>query len=316
MKQNRRDFIKTTSAAAAGVAFSPQIFAQTLMAKEKNHPICIFTKCLQFLDYKQVGQILAEVGFDGAELSVRKGGQVLPENVTIDLPKAIKAIQKSGISVPMMVTDITNADDPMTEKILGTAAELGISCYRMGYLNYDKNLSIPHNLDIHKKAFEKLEKVNRKFGIHGAYQNHSGTRIGGPVWDLYSLLKDCNPAYMGVQFDIRHAVAEGGVSWTLGMELLSPWIKSAPIKDFYWNKENDKWKILNVPLGEGMVDFDQFLKQYSRLGINGPFTLHLEYNLGGAESGKTNPTMGMDQISNYMKADLNWFKRRLSEHGI
>ena len=316
MTQNRRDFIKTTSAVTAGVAFIPEIFVQAAIVKKKADPICIFTKCLQFLDYNAVGETLANAGFDGAELSVRKDGQVLPENVIVDLPKAIKAIQKSGISVPMMVTDVTNADDPMTEKILGTAAEFGIRQYRMGYLNYDKNLSIAENLNICKKAFENLEKVNRKFGIHGVYQNHSGTRIGGPVWDLYWLIKDCDPTYMGVQFDIRHAVVEGGFSWPIGMKLLSPWIKSTPIKDFYWKKENDKWKILNVPLGEGMVDFDQFLNEYSMLGLSGPFTIHLEYDLGGAELGKPNPKMSHEQILNYMKADLNWFKKQLSEHGI
>ncbi|MEI6141367.1 MAG: TIM barrel protein [Mariniphaga sp.] len=316
MNRNRRDFLKTTSATAAGVVLTPALFAGSNNSKPLAAPICVFTKCLQFLDYDKVGETLAKAGFDGAELSVRSGGQVLPENVKVDLPKAIKAIQKSGISVPMMVTGITDAEDPISENILATAANLGVKYYRMGYLKYDKELNIIANLDAHKRNIDKLEKLNRKTGIKGVYQNHSGTNIGGPVWDLYWLLKDFDPKFIGVQYDIRHAVAEGGVSWPIGMELLAPWIDSTPIKDFYWKKENSKWEIMNVPLGEGMVDFDAFLNEYKRLKINGPFTLHFEYDLGGAESGKTNPKMELDQILTYMKGDLGWFKKKLIESGL
>jgi L-ribulose-5-phosphate 3-epimerase len=316
MKLSRREFIKTTSATTSGVVILPDVFAATLLPKVQSEPVCVFTKCLQFLDYNAVGETLAKAGADGAELAVRDGGQVLPANVAADLPKAVKALQKSGISVPMMVSGITSADDPLTEKVLGTAAELGIRYYRMGYLNYNKDLSIPANLDIHKKTIEKLEKVNRKFNIHGGYQNHSGTNVGGPVWDLYWLLKDSDPAYIGVQYDIRHAVAEGGVAWPLGMKLLAPWIKTTAIKDFYWKKEKARWILENVPLGEGMVDFNAYFTEYFRLGLKGPVSIHLEYELGGAESGKTNPTMGLDQILNYMKNDLVWFRKKRDEQEL
>ena len=180
----------------------------------------------------------------------------------------------------MMVTGIINPDDPETEKVLGTASENGIKNYRMGYMNYDPSKSVPENLYLHKKAIEKLGKINQKFSINGGYQNHSGTNVGGPVWDLYWLLKDCNPDYSSVQYDIRHAVVEGGVAWPLGMKLLAPLIKTTAIKDFIWGKENGKWRIIDVPLGEGMVNYDAYLKEYIRLGISGPVTLHYEYNLG------------------------------------
>ena len=39
------------------------------------------------------------------------------------------------------------------------------------------------------------------------------TRINGednPMWDLWYLLHDLNPQFIGCEYDIRHAVAEGG----------------------------------------------------------------------------------------------------------
>lgn len=316
LRQSRRDFIKKASAISAGAIISPKLFSGSQIAEPETHPFCVFTKCLQFLDYAQLGDTLADIGFKGAELSVRDKGHVLPENVRTDLPRAIKTLQKSGVSVPMMVTGIKSAEDPFTETIIGTAADLGVKHYRMGYLAYDPNKSIADNLSIHKKTFENLEKINRKFGIQGGYQNHQGARVGGPVWDLYSLIKDCDPEYMSIQYDIRHAVVEGAGSWPLGMKLLSPWIKTTAIKDFYWKVTNGKWKITNVPLGEGMLDFDAYMEEYVSLGISGPVTIHYEYDLGEAQRGSRNPSMSLEKISEFMKNDLNWLKKLFNEHGI
>ena len=316
MKHSRRKFIKTTSATIAGVVLSPHILGNKVFSGAKSDPVCVFTKCLQFLDYDKLGETLALVGFDGADLSVRKGGHVLPENIKVDLPKAINALKKSGITVPMMVSGINDPDDPNTEPVLGTASELGIKYYRMGYLQYDNKKSIGENLDIHKKTIEKLENINRKYGILGCYQNHPGARIGSPLWDLYWLLKDSDPVNIGVQYDIGQAVMEGSESWPLAMKLLSPWIKTTAIKDFEWQKENEKWEKKYVPLGKGMVDFDAYFKEYIRLGITGPVTIHYEYDLGGAQSGNINPTMSLDEIIIFLKNDFTWLKKKFNQYGI
>jgi sugar phosphate isomerase/epimerase len=316
MKNSRREFIKTTSATIAGAVVAPQIFADPVSANAGKAKFCVFTKCLQFLDFDRLGETLAEAGFDGADLAVRPGGQVLPEKVRTDLPKAVRALKKSGIAVPMMVTAITDPDDPLTGAVLATAAEQGLTNYRMGYMEYDAKKSIPENLDLHKRTMEKLEKINRKYNIHGEYQNHSGTRIGGPVWDLYWLLKDTDPASIGVQYDIRHAVVEGGVSWPLGMRLLAPWIKTTAIKDYYWRKENGRWILFNVPLGEGMVNFNAYLKEYVNLGISGPVSIHYEYDLGGAELGRSETKMSLAEIKVFLKNDLVWFRNKCKEFNI
>lgn len=316
MKNSRREFIKTTSATIAGAVVAPKILSGQVPPDSGKTKFCVFTKCLQFLDFDRLGETLAEAGFDGADLAVRPGGQVLPEKVRTDLPKAVRILKKYGISVPLMVTSIANPDDPLTEAVLATASEQGLTNYRLGYLEYDPKKSVPENLDQHKKTMAKLEKINRKYNIHGGYQNHSGTRVGGPVWDLYWILKDTDPAFIGVQYDIRHAVVEGGVSWPLGMRLLAPWIKTTAIKDYYWKKENGRWILFNVPLGEGMVNFGSYLKEYIKLGISGPVSIHYEYDLGGAELGRPETKMSLDEIKVFLKNDLAWLRNKYKEFNI
>ena len=44
-------------------------------------------------DYNEMSKVVAEMGFDGVDLTVRPQGHVLPERVEADLPKAVEAIR-------------------------------------------------------------------------------------------------------------------------------------------------------------------------------------------------------------------------------
>ena len=315
---SRRNFIKTSAAVAAGISAGLGTGAAEVLKKElPGRTIHVFTKCLQFLNYDEIAEVLAKNGFDGADLAVRPGGQVLPENVKKDLPAAMKALRNAGIGSDMIVTKVNDPMHEFTRPILSTMADLGIRYYRMGYISYDPKKSVQQNLEDHKVTFEKLEKLNREYGVTGNYQNHSGTRVGGPVWDLYELLKDRDPDYIGVQYDIRHATVEGGISWPLGMKLLAPWIRTTDIKDFIWIKnDNGEWKLKNVPLGQGMVDFNAYLKLYRELKIEAPVSIHYEYDLGGAEHGDKEITIPREKVFSALENDINFLKKQFNKYNL
>jgi sugar phosphate isomerase/epimerase len=314
----RRNFIKTTSLSAAGISLAGTGFASSVLtASPVKHPICAFTKCLQFLNFEQIAEVLARLEFDGADITLRPGGQIEPVNAKTELPKAVKTLKKAGVGMPMMVSSVSDADDKLSVETLKVAADSGIKYYRMGWLAYDFKKSIQQNLDAYKTQFEKLAKLNEKLGIHGGYQNHSGIHVGAPVWDLYELLKDVDPKYLGVQYDIRHATTEAGYSWLLGMKRVEPWIRTICIKDFVWGKnEKGAWKHENVMLGEGMVKFDEFLKEYKTLNVESPISIHFEYDLGGAETGKKEIKMEQEKIYGLMKTDLDWLRKSLTKNQI
>jgi sugar phosphate isomerase/epimerase len=144
--------------------------------------------------------------------------------------------------------------------------------------------------------------------LTGAYQNHAGKSMGAPIWDLFQILKDNPSNYIGSQYDIRHAIVEGANSWELGLELIKPFIKTIVIKDFKWGETKDGWKPVNTPLGEGMVNFDRYFSLLKTYGINVPVSLHLEYDLGGAEHGKSEISISKKEIFNKMKKDLTFIK--------
>jgi sugar phosphate isomerase/epimerase len=240
----------------------------------------------------------------------------LPERVADDLPKAVEAVRQAGLQVYMIVTAITNPDDQFTEPILKAASSQGIGYYRMGWMNYDDKKSISDNLDHFKTQMTGLTALNRKYKIRGEYQNHSGLSFGSPLWDLWMTIKALDANWIGSQFDILHAQVEGGNTWQLGLKLLKSHIKTIDIKDFIWAKTDAGWKMQVVPIGEGMVDYKKYLSLLKEYQLNGPFSMHFEYPLGGIENGAKQITVSKDEVMKAMKRDLVLFKGMLSEAGI
>jgi len=306
---NRRKFIASVAAAGAYIPLSGLDKTGFLTYPQSTErKIHVFTKAMQWMNFDEMAALVAESGAEGIDLPVRTGGHILPENVETELPKAVEAARRHGLRMDMIVTEITDADGKYTESVLKTASSLGIKYYRMGWINYDETLGVIGTLQKFKTVMKKLEQLNRKYKIHGAYQNHSGTRIGGPVWDLYELVKDLDPEYIGVQYDVRHAVVEGGVSWVNGFRLVMPWVKCTDIKDFIWTRTNGKWGPESVPLGEGMVNFDDYFKLVQKNNVTGPMSLHLEYPPFERVTGKVSDADKKKLFVDAMKKDVEKLK--------
>lgn len=318
---SRRTFLKSAALTATGLSLGLTGLSQNsasgsftpLPAKAKASPVCVFSKHLNWLSFSDMIKATADLGFDGIDLTVRKDGHIEPEKAVTELPAAVEKIRKAGLEVPMIVTTITDPEAPLSEAIIKTAGRLGIKHYRMGYLKYDASLGVAKSLEKYKKQLEALSALNKKHNIQGAYQNHSGVQVGAAVWDLWYLLKDIDPQWLGVQYDIKHATLEGGLSWVHDLDLLRNHIRCLDMKDFIWEQRDGKWRQKQVPLGQGMVDYPQFLKLLKSYGITGPMSMHFEYSLGGVEDGKKEITIPGAEVLAAMKRDLHKLRQLLQE---
>ena len=305
MITTRRDFIKKTALSASAIPFLNLPLSSWATSKiEDKLSVHIFSKHLQFLDFKTAGEMAAEMGFSGVDLTVRPKGHVLPESVKLDLPKAINDVKKGGSTCEMITTSIESVNNPLDVDIIKTAASNGIKYYRTHWFKYHQDKSIPASLEIYKNQIKELAKLNEEVGIVGYYQNHAGKNVGASFWEIKKILEAADLDYFGTQYDIRHAVAEGGHSWENGLRLLQPYIKSIVLKDFKWGKVNGEWKAVNVPIGEGMVNFNTYFKLLKKYKLKPPVSLHLEYPLGGAEKGKSKITVDKKVVFDAMKKDL------------
>jgi sugar phosphate isomerase/epimerase len=305
MSLSRRRFIKTLGTSVFAVPFAPMLLnAVSLNSTESPLSVNIFSKHLQFLDLKAASQISAELGFSGLDLTVRPKGHILPEHAKIDLISAIADIKKQGSNCEMITTAISDVNNPFDIDIIKTAAKADVRFYRSNWFKYHKDKSMEASINVYQQKIKELGEINQKYGIVGCYQNHAGTNIGSSYWEIKQLLETVNPDYFGTQYDIRHAMVEGGLSWKNGLKLLKTHIKTIVVKDYKWENVNGRYKVKNVPIGEGMVDFTSYFKLLKSYGLNPPVSLHLEYPLGGAEKGRYEIDVDKKVVFDAMKKDL------------
>jgi sugar phosphate isomerase/epimerase len=323
---SRKKFIASAALAAAGLPFGlgalakqPVSYADAITGSPPAYEkikVGIFSKHMHWLNYADMAALTKQLGFDGIDLTVRPDGHVSPERVADDLPKAVEAIEKAGLKVYTIVTNIKTAGEQYTEPILKTASALGIKYYRTAWFNYDKTISVPANIGAINTHLAGLAGLNKKYGMHGGYQNHSGDLFGASLWDLWLSLEGLDPNNIGCQYDVRHATTEGADTWPVTLDLLKAYSKTINVKDFYWEKKGDKWQVKSVPLGEGMVDFKKYFSLLKQYNINGPMSLHCEYSLGGAQDGTRKLTISKDEFSTALKKDLTTLRGWLAEYDL
>ena len=268
---NRRNFVLASAAAAA----AGPLTTKTASGARENpaSTICLFTKPFNSLTFDELADRVAELGFDGIEAPVRAGGHIEPDQVEDRLPELVEALKQRDLEITVMTSDVNDPADPMTQRVLRTAATLGIERYRMKYVAYDREQPIRKQLRNWNAQFRELAAINHDFGIRGLYQNHAGGKnLGAAIWDLGEALRGISPTDIGVAYDIRHAMVEGGQSWPITFRMIRRHIDTVYLKDYAWVGK----KVVNVPLGEGHVSKD-FFAMLEDIRFDGPISLHEEY---------------------------------------
>jgi len=253
---SRRQFLQ-----ASGLTLGSLVSATAALPPSPSRRRIIgFSKPFADFTPEETADLVADIGWDGVECPVReKATHIKPERIEEDLPRMVEALRKNGKEVTIVTTDILRVDSS-AEKILRTIARLGIKRYRLGFAHYPKDQPISATLRECASAFKDLAAINRELGLQGGYQNHSGADyVGGPLWDLWHMMREIDPGALGVCFDIGQAMIEGGLSWPVQVRLTQPQWVAIYIKDFSWNKDPVKgWLPRWCALGEGRVSKEYF----------------------------------------------------------
>lgn len=312
-KASRREFLhKTVAAAVAGgtadvLAWeNPRRGKNTQGKNAEPLKISVFSKHLQWLEWEAMAQTAAEIGFDGIDLTLRKGGHVEPERAEQDLPKVAETIRKAGLALPMVTAGIIDSTTPQAEAMMRAMQSVGVKLYRWGNLRYVESQPIPAQLEKLKRDVAKLAELNRKYDLCAMYHTHSGDEVGAAIWDLWLILKEQDAARVAVNYDVCHATIEGGMGgWARSAQLTALMTRGIAIKDFRWERNaKGDWRPQKCPLGEGMVNFKRYFTILKEAKFSGPVQMHFEYPLGGAENGAKALTIDKSKVIAAMRKDL------------
>src|SRR5262249_3622500 len=163
-----------------------------------------FTKTLQFLDLAGLITFFKDVGVDGADLAVRPGYPIHPDNVLTELPKAAKALRDEGLIIGLVTapTNLTDPDSRLAQTLFEAAGKAGIAAVKIGYFPYQGKFDAA--LAEARARLAAFAKLAAKTGVKCCYHTHSGNYLGSNGAGLHLLLQDLDPHCLGAFVDTGH----------------------------------------------------------------------------------------------------------------
>ena len=285
IRLSRRDFIARTVAASSTTALLGGGALRGFAAEASPPPIVVFSKVYQELklDFDEAAAVTAEAGIDGIDCPVRPGGEILPAQVARQLPEYAAALKQRGLQVPLLTTAITGLSSPGAEDILRAGKQAGAQFYRLGFVLRKPGVPVSQQVSEIRAQLKDLAALNRQIGIGAVFQNHSPSGrsyVGGDLSEMYDIVKDFDPAQIGVAFDIGHALVVHGDDWHRHFERLKSHLKVAYVKDV---KPGGRW----VPFGQGDVGSTDYFKLLKQTGYRAPVSLHIEFDWSEGGKSKT-----------------------------
>jgi len=272
--------------------------------------LLMFSKMLKEvgkLSVDEAGDRIAEMGFDGVDLTVRPGGHVLPEEVIGKLPEAVDILKSKDLTVPMITTGITDAKEKYAEDIFRIASRCDVKFLKLGYWPYEGFGKLKEQIESVRVRLKGIQDLSKRYGITAAIHIHSGNSLSANPAVVWMLLQDYDPDYLGAYIDPGHMAVEGSLSgWRMGMDLLSQHIRMVAVKDFGWFQERDektgkkRWRLDLVPLGDGLVPWPQVFTYLQQIKFDGPVSVHSEYK-----------NLDLEELIQQTKKDLIYLKNIL-----
>jgi sugar phosphate isomerase/epimerase len=320
---SRRDVLKMLAAvpvAGAAPAARPAQAAAPSAGTQAPLAVGIVSRHLQFAPMEDAIAIAKEAEFDAIEWNVRDGGHVPPDRVERDLPRCIELTRQAGLAATMITTDATDADYPHLEAILATASGLGVTHYRTEEPRYDYSKDLEAELEALKPRLAAVNALNEKYGIAVAYHTHSGSgSIGGAIWDMWSVMREFDPTYLGMNFDVGHATRRLGLGMTDGLRIAHRYIQAVAVKDFAYQVDPQTGRVETewTPIGEGQVNLRAAFEVLAALGWRGPINLHFEHHgLLGRAVGEYELPIPLSEFKRFITNERNHVRQTLQAVGF
>ncbi len=156
--------------------------------------LIFFTKSLKGMDIPTTGREVLGLGLEGLDLAVREGYCVNPDNVTSELPGAVKLWADMGLSVPMVTTpgDFTDPTPPVAERILAACGAAGIREIKLGYWRW-RQPGYWAQVDAIRAALDGFARLAEKHRVRVAVHTHSDAFFGLNASAAMHLVKGFDP---------------------------------------------------------------------------------------------------------------------------
>ena len=233
----------------------------------------VFTKPWPKKSIDELGRFVHWLGFDGIELPVRPGFPVDPDNMAVELPKAVKTLATHSVSI----YSIAGA---ATESMIAACGAAGIPTVRVmapigpkGYLSTEEQM---------RKEFDVVLPVLERHKVRIGVQNHSGRYISNAS-GLRALLAGYDPKLIGAVWDAAHNALQGEEP-ELALDIVWRNLCMVNLKNAIWKRKSAPdapvadWSIYWTPGNEGLASWTRVAQELKRRQYVGVVCLTAEYS--------------------------------------
>ena len=244
----------------------------------------MFTKHLEGLDLKGIIEGLKSATVDGADLCVRPGFPVNPENIATALPEAAKAFADEGLVIPLVTApgDFTRPDIDYAETFYAACGEAGVGHIKLGYWHWTPDKHYWDYLDEIRGLVEGFQKLSEKTGVKTVVHNHSGKSMGLHSCAAMNVVKGFDPAHIGIFADPGH-LSLCGEPIEMALDIVRDYLAVLAFKDLMPQRPQGgavqgppKTSVLR--LGTGLGDWPALIKTLKKIDFQGPVSFHSEYS--------------------------------------
>lgn len=226
------------------------LFGQT--AKPKRPTVCVLSSALTGVWYAEIGEIVKQLGFDGVDITMMRGGMVEPQLAPVDEVRALESIHGAGLAAPIVTTALRTPADPWCRTLLALAGRTGVGLAKIG--------------PAPRRETTGLAYVGREYSIAVLVQAGGAGQM--TLADARTMLADIDPVWSGICLHSR-VFAPGSDVGDDEVRDAMPQVKAVTIADH--NAQGPK------PLGQGTVNFDKMFGLLARVGFSGPLTVERTY---------------------------------------
>lgn len=267
----------------------------------------MFTKHLEGLDVSGIIDALQSVGVAGADLCVRPGYPVCPENAEKALPEAARQFADAGLSIPLVTTpgDFVRPDMDYAERLYAACGEAGVRHIKLGYWHWKPDMDYWEEVEVVRGYLEGFQSLSEKHGVQTVVHNHSGLSMGLNSCAAMNLVKGFDPKHVGVFADPGH-LSICGEPIEMALDVVKEYLSVLALKDLVRQPavQNGRtvWRTRVVRLGHGFGDWPALLRALKRVDYNGPMSFHSEY------SGEP-----VETVIDLARTDVRFFKGLMEE---
>jgi sugar phosphate isomerase/epimerase len=233
----------------------------------------VFSGVLPELSADEVCARLARHGYDGVEWRVDGEYHWRAATIDRDAPRIKALCDAHGLAVAGLTSYVRPDEDAAIGRLIDACGILDCPRFRIFSARYDPAIGYFALRDRTRRELERVARRLEGSGIKALLEIHFGTIVASPAL-AFELLRELDPALIGVILDPANLVIEGATDLRLALDLLGARVDLVHVKNVRWERTPaGRWRWRFDELADGQCDWAEAIAALRAAGYDGWLSL-------------------------------------------